>query len=133
MKPILIAVIIAAVLLLVVSPSVAAACMDRTADNCDSNPFQEGAAIPLCCCLTAGWLSCNCSLSNSSDNEVLLPNRSTLEENVYMALPQTSVTTETSPNPKKPLQREPSQELPSCLYTEYHCRNCLDSEEPPQV
>ncbi len=131
-KSIWIAVIIAAVLLLVVSPSVAAACMDRTADNFDSDPCQKEAAVPLCC-LTADCPLSHCILTNAVDNEVLLPNRSTPKENVYLAWSATSVTTETSLNPQKPLQWEPAKELPSYLYTEYHCRNCLDSEEPPQV
>ncbi len=131
MKSILI-VVITAVLILVAAPSVAAACMDRTADNFDSAPWQKEAAVPLCC-LTADCPLSHCILTNAVDNEVLLPNRSTPKENVYLDWSATSVTMETSLNPKKPLQREPAQELPSYLYTDYHCRNYLDSEEPPQV
>ena len=131
-KSIWISVIIAVVLLLVAAPTIAAASMNRTADNCDSDPYHEKASIPLCC-LTANCPLTHCSLSNAADNKVLIPNRSTPKENVYLAWFATSVTMETSLNPKKPLQREPAQELPSYLYTEYHCRNCLDSEEPPQV
>ncbi len=131
LKSILI-VVITAVLILVAAPSVAAACMDRTADNFDSAPWQKEAAVPLCC-LTADCPLSHCTLTNAVDKEILLPNRSAPKENVYMALSQTSVTTETFLNPQKPLQWEPAKELPSYLYTEYHCRNCLDSEEPPQV
>ena len=131
-KSIWIAVIIAVVLMLVTSPSTADACMDRTADNFDSDPFQKESTVPLCC-LTADYPLSHCILTNAVDNEVLLPNRSTAKENVYIALSKTNVSTEASPNPKKPLQRERSQEVPSHTCTEYHCRNCLDSEEPHQV
>ncbi len=131
MKSIWIAVIVA-VLILVAAPTVAAASMAMTADNCDSDPCQKEAAVQPCC-LTADYPLSHCILTNAVDNEVLLPNHSTPKENVYLAWSATSVTTETSLNPKKPLQREPAQELSSYFYSEYHCRNCLDSEEPPQV
>jgi len=131
-KSIWIAVIIAVVLMLVTSPSTAAACMEMTADNFDSDAYQKEAAVPPCC-LTADCPLSHHILTNVVDNEVILPNRSTPKENVYLVWSATSVTTETSLDPQKPLQREPAQELPSYLYSEYHCRNCLDSEEPPQV
>jgi hypothetical protein len=131
-KSIWIAVIIAVVLTLVTSPSTAAACMEMTADNCDSDPYQKEAAVPPCC-LTADCPVSHHILANVVDNEVILPNRSIPEENIYPICFATSVTTETSLDPQKSLQREPSQELPSYLYSEYHCRNCLDSEELPQV
>ena len=131
-RSIWIAVIIAVVLMLVPSPSTTAACMEMTANNFDSDPCQKEAAVPPCC-LTADYPLSHCILTNAVDNEVLLPHRSTPKENVYPVWSATSVTTETSLNPKKPLQRVPAQELPSYLYTEYHCRNCLDSEEAPQV
>ena len=131
-KSIWIAVIIAVVLTLVTSPSTAAACMEMTADNFDSDPCQKESAVPLCC-LTTDCLLRHHILTNGVDNEVLLPNRSTPKENVYPVCSATSVVTETSLDPQKPLQRDPTQELPTYLYTEYHCRNCLDSEEPPQA
>ncbi len=124
--------IVAVVLLLIASPGVAASSMDRTVDNLDSGPCQEGAAIPLCC-LTADCPLSPCILTKAVNNECLLPNHSTPKENVYWAWFPTSVTTETSLNPKKLLQREPAQELPSYFYTESHCRDCLNSEEPHQV
>ncbi len=127
-----IAVIIAVVLIFVTSPSTAAACMEMTADNFDFDPCQKEAAVPSCC-LTAECSLSHHILTNGVDNEVLLPNRSTPKENAYLVWSATSVTTETSLDPQKPLQRDPTQELPSHLYSEYHCRNCLDSEEPPQV
>jgi hypothetical protein len=127
-----IAVIIAVVLMLVTSPSTATACTEMIADNFNSDTYQKEAALPPCC-LTVDCLLSHHSLTNVVDNEVILPNHFTPEENVYLVRFATSVTTETSLNPKKPSQREPSQELPSYLYTEYHCRNCLDSEEPLQV
>ena len=131
MKLILIAVI-TAVLILVAAPTIAAASMDMTADSCNSSPYHEKASIPTCC-LTADCLLYNCSLSNAADNKVLLTSRFIPNKNVYIALSKTSVSNETSPNPKKPLQRELSWELPSHPYTEYHCRNCLDSEDPHQI
>ncbi len=131
MKSILIAVI-TAVLILVAAPTIAAASIDRTTDRCDSGPYHEKASIPSCC-LTADYLLSHCCLSNAGDNKVLFISRFIPNKNVYIALSKTSVSTEASPNPKKPLQRESFQELPSHLHTEYHCRNCLDSEEPHQV
>ncbi len=125
-------VIIAVVLLLIASPGVAAASMEMTDENCDSNPCQEGTAMPLCC-LTADCPLYHCILASTVAGEVLLPNRSTPKEHVYLAWSPTSATTETSLNPKKPFPRGPTQELPSRLRNESHCRNCLNSEEPPLV
>ncbi len=131
-KSIWIAVIIAIVLLLVASPGVAASSVDRTVDNLDSDSCQEGAAVPLCCLMADCPLS-HCILTKAVNNECLLPNRSTPKENVDLVWSPTSVTAETSINPKKPFQLDPIQELPSDLFTAYHCRNCLSSEEPSQV
>ncbi len=130
-KLILIAVI-TAVLILVAAPAIAAASINRTTDSCDSGPYHEKAAIPICC-LMADCPLCHCTLSSATDNKVLLISRFIPNKDVYIALPKTSVSTEASPDPKTPLQRERSQEVPSHTRTEYHCRNCLDSEEPPQV
>ena len=132
MKSIWIAVIIAAVLLLVAAPGIAAASMEKAADNCDPNPCQEGAVIPPCC-LAANCLLSHCILSSAVASEVLPPSRLTQNEDVYPAWSPASLTPETSLNPQKPFQRDPTQELPSHLCTEYHCRNCLNSEEPHQV
>ena len=125
-------IVITAVLILVAAPTIAVASIDMTADNCDSCLFNEEPSIPTCC-LTVDCLLSNCSLSNAADNEVLLTSRFIPNKNVYIALYRKSVFTKTSLDPPKPLQREFSQESPSYIYTEYHCRNCLDSEEPPQV
>ncbi len=124
--------IVAAVLLLIASPGVAASSMDRTDDNLDSDPCQKEAAVPLCCLMADCPLS-PCILTNAVNNECRLPNRSTSKENVYLAWSPISVTAETSLNPKKPFQRGPTQGLPSVLFTAYHCRNCLSSEEPSAV
>jgi len=123
--------VITAVFILVAAPTITAASMDMTADSCNSSPYHEKASIPTCC-LTADCLLCSCSLSNAADNKVLLASRFIPKKNVYLAWSKTSVSTETSPNPKKPLQRDPTQELPSLFDTEYHCRNCLDSEDSHQ-
>ncbi len=131
-KSIWIAVIIAVVLMLVTSPSIVAACTDMAANNFDSDVWQKKVAVPPCC-LTADYPLSHHILTKVVDNEVILPNRSTPKENVYLVRSATSVTTETSLDPQEPLQRDPTQELPSYLYSEYHCRNCLDSEEPPHV
>ena len=131
-KSIWIAVIIAVVLMLITSPSTATACKDMTANNFDSDACQTEAAGPPCC-LTTDCLLSHHILTNIVDNEAILPNRYPAKENVYLVWSTISMTTETSPNPKKPPQREPSQELLSHTCTEYHCRNALASEEPPQV
>ena len=131
MKSILIAVI-TAVLILVAAPTVAAASMEMTPNSCDTNPLHTNSSIPTCC-LTADCLLSGCSLSNTIDDKVLLTSRPIPNKNFYIALYRTSVSTKTSLDPQNPLQRDPTQELPTYLYTEYHCRNCLDSEEPHQV
>jgi len=131
MKSILIAVI-TAVLILVTAPTISAASMDMTAANCGSSPYHENTSIPPCC-LTANALFSHCSLSCATDNEALLTSRFIPNKNVYIALSKTSVSPDTSPNLKKPLQPELSPELHSHPCNEYHCRNCLDSEEPHQV
>ena len=124
---------VTAILLLTASPSFAAASVEMTEENCGCNPCQEETAVPLCCCLTSGSLLPHCILPSAVADEVLLPSRLTPNENVYLVWSPTSVTIETSFNPKKPFQWESAQELPSYFYTEYYCRNCLDSEEPHQV
>jgi len=131
MKSILIAVI-TAVLILVAAPTVDAVSMEMTPNSCDTNPLHTNSSIPTCC-LTANCLLSDCSLSNTTDDKVLLTSRPIPNKNFYIALYRTSVSTKTSLAPQKPLQRDPTQELPTYLYTEYHCRNCLDSEEPLQV
>ncbi len=131
-KSIWIVVIIAVVLLLIASPGVAVSSMDRTAHNLGSDPCQKEAAVPLCCLMADCPLS-PCILNNAVNNECRLPNRSTSKENVYLPWSPTSVTAETSFNPKKPFQRGPTQELPLRLCNESHCRDCLNSEEPPLV
>ena len=132
MKSIWIAVITAVVLILVTSPNSVTACTEMTADNFNSDACQKETAVPPCC-LTSDCLLSNHLLTNTVDNEVILPNRSTPEENGYLVWSTTSVTTEPSLDPQKLFQGEPSQELPSRPCTEYHCRNSLDSEEPHQV
>ena len=131
-KSIWIAVVTAVVLMLVTSPSTAAACTEMTADNFDSEVYQKEATVSPCC-LTAECRLSHHVIANVVDSDVVLPERSTSKENIYIVWSATSVTTETSLGPQGPLQREPAQELPPCLHSEYHCRDCLDSEEPPQV
>ena len=131
MKLILIAVI-TAVLIMVVAPMVAAASMEMTPNSCDTNPLHTNSSIPTCC-LTADCLLSDCSLSKTTDDKVLLTTRPIPNKNFCIALYRTSVSTKTSLDPQKPLQQEFSQELPSHPCTEYHCRNCIDSEEPHQV
>ena len=131
MKSILI-VVIATVLILVAAPTVATASMEMMPNSCDTNPLQKNFPI-LTCCLTTDCLLSDCSLSNTTADKVLLTSRSIPNKNFYIALYRTSVSTKTSLDPQNPLQRDPTQELPTYLYTEYHCRNCLDSEEPHQV
>ncbi len=124
--------IVAAILLLVASPGIAAASMEMTDENCDSNPCQKGAAIPLYC-MTSDCPLTNCFWESTVTGAVLCPRHLTQNEDTYLAWSPTSLTPETSLNPKKPLQRTPTQELASPLYTKYYCRNCLGSEEPPLV
>ena len=131
-KPTWIAVIVATILLLITSPSIAAASMEMTTENCDYSSHQGGATIPQCCLMSDYPLS-HCILTNTADIKVLHTNRFIPNKIVYLAWSKTDVTTETSLNPKKPLQWTPAKELPSYCYSEYHCRNCLNSEEPPQV
>ena len=130
MKPTLVAVIIV-ILVLVATPTIAAASMD-VVDNCDSSPCRDETAVPLCC-LTANCPLSNCIITIPVTNEVPIISRSTLNEDVYVAGSQTSVTTDISPPTTKPFQRAPAQDLPSRPCTEYHCRNCLNSEDPFRV
>ena len=125
-------VVITAVLILIATPVVATASMEMTTNGCDTNPLHTKPSIPTCC-LTADCPLTQCSLSNAVDNKVLLPSRFIPNKNVHITLHKTSVITDTSFDPQKLLQRDPTQELSSHLFSEYHCRNCLDSEEPPQV
>lgn len=131
-KSIWIVVIIAAILSFVGSPALSAASMEMTDENCGCSAGQEETAIPLCCCLTSDCPLSLCISPKAVACEVLLPNRFTGNEDVSLAWSAPGVTPETSLNPKKPFQRDPTQGSPSRLYTEYHCRDCLNSEESPQ-
>ena len=128
MKSILV-VVVAAILILIAAPHIAATPMKMTLDSHDFNSCQNNAAVPKCC-LTADCALSNCNLPNTDDNEVPLHYRSTSKETISPVWSATSATTETSLNPKKPPPREPAQELPSRLCAEYHCRNTLNSEDP---
>ena len=124
--------VITAALILVAAPTIASASIDGTTDSCDSNPLYTKCSIPTCC-LTADCLLTDCVLSNTTDDKVLYTCRFLPNKNVYIALHKMSVSTETSPNPKKPLQWELFQKLLPHPSTGYHCRNCLDTEEPYRV
>ncbi len=127
-----IAFIVAVILLVITSPSIASTPMESTNGDCDYNSYQGGITIPQCCLMSDSPLS-HCIFTNTADTTVLHTSRFIPNKIVYLAWSKTDVITETSLNPKKPLQWAPAQELPSYNYTEYHCRNCLNSEEPPQV
>ena len=124
--------VITAVLLLVAAPTVAVASMEMASDSCGTNPLHTKSSIPACC-LTGECPFNNCSLSNATDNKVLLPSRLIPNKNTHIVLSRTTVSNEISYNPKVPLQSEPAQELPSYLHSVFRCRNSLDSEEPLQV
>ena len=125
-------VVITAVLIIAAAPTIAAASVGGTTDSCDSSPHHEKASMPLCCLIGDCPLT-HCILSSAVDNNVLLPGRFIPNKNVHIALSKTSVPSETSLNPQKPFPQAPVQELPLYLYTEYRCRNCLNSEDPYQI
>jgi hypothetical protein len=131
-RSIWIAVIVAITLLLSTSSSIAAASMEITTENCDYNSHQGGATLPLCCLTSDSPLS-HCILTNTVDIRALHAYRLIPTKIIYLAWSKTDVTTGTSLNPKKLLQWIPTQELLPYCYTEYHCRNCLNSEILPQI
>ncbi len=131
-KSIWIVIIITVTILSVASPHIAAASMDSAVDNCDSGPYHEKSFVPMFC-LTGDCLLDNCCLSNAADNIILPPGRFFPINNVYIAVSNTGASTVTPHNSQRPLQRYPTQELSTYLCTEYHCRNCLDSEEPHNI
>ncbi len=126
-------VILIGIVLFVGSLPVFAGSVEGTTDDYYSEPCQKKPAIPQNC-LTPDCPLCHCNLANAVTNEILLLGRFTPKEDVYPNWSPTSVTPEISPSQPQPLQRDPTQEpLPPRLGTEYHCRNGLHSEEPPQV
>ncbi|MFC1865555.1 hypothetical protein ACFLYB_02430 [Chloroflexota bacterium] len=127
-RPTWVAVIVAVILLVVTSPGIAAEPAEMNAADCD----LSGATIPQCCLMSDGPLS-HCILIGSDDITVLRTSYSSPHKIVYLACSRTNAAAETSLNPKKPLQRAPARELPSHCYAEHHCRNSLNSEEPPQA
>lgn len=114
---------LAAILVLVALPTLAAAPMDYTETH-DMGTCQQRAAIPLHCS--------HCILTNTNEvaKQVLPPNRLTTSENVDLSLSPTNLSTESSPNKGMPVQGDTIQASPPSPLVEYHCRN-LDSEEPP--
>ncbi len=122
-----------AILLLVASPSMAAASMERmTEENCDFNPCQGNTAMPLCCQASDCPLS-YCISPNTSTHEVLLCSRFTANEEVCLSWSPISLAPEPPSNQPMHRQRDSILASPSDLFTAYHCRNCLSSEEPSAV
>lgn len=115
---------VAAFLLLVASPTLAAAFTNCTRAP-ETSPCPQGAAIPL--------HSSHCALTNTEEvpKQVISPNRLTKSENVDLYLSPTNLPTESSPNQERPFQGDTVQASPPSPLIEYHCRNSPDSEEPP--
>ena len=118
LKPSLISVI-TAVLMLVVSPAVTVTSMEMPSTGCGTNPLHTNSSIPTCC-LTGECSFINCSLSNATDNKVLIHSRFIPNKNIPIVSSRTTVSNEISYNPKVPLQSEPAQELPSYLNISYN-------------
>jgi len=133
---ILIAVFIAMLTFLLTVVSVSAdTSNDEMADscncncNCDCNTLYFQSSMPVCCSMSDGSFP-DCSLSNVPDNEAMLPSRTTLDLVVYNYQYVQSVSTEIDNDPDQLLEQKSSQLLPPHLYSEYHCRNSLNSEDP---
>jgi len=97
--------------------------------HCDYNTLYIQSSTPVCCSMSDGSFP-DCSLSNVPDNEAMLPSRTTLGLVVYNCQYVQSVSTEIDNAPNQLLEQKSSQLLPPHLYSEYHCRNSLNSEDP---
>jgi len=97
--------------------------------ECDCNTIFSQSSMPVCCSISDGSFP-DCSLSNVPDNEAMLPSRTTLDLVVYNCQYVQSVSTEIDNGPNQLLEQKSSQLLPPHLYSEYHCRNSLNSEDP---
>jgi hypothetical protein len=128
----LIAIVVSIIILFISSTSVAAASIETTTENCGYDSYQREATIPLSCLTFDDSLS-HCILTNPVKIEAQHASRHIPTKIIYLAWLKTEVTTETLLNPKNLLRWIPAQELPPHYYPEYHCRNCLNSEKPPQI
>lgn len=103
------------------------------ASNCncdhDCNTKDIQSSIPACCSISNGAFS-DCVLSEVPDNEAILPNSVTLSLDVHNNQCVQSVSTEVTDSSKQLLEQESPQLSPTRFYSEYHCRNSLNSEEP---
>ncbi len=127
-----VAVIVTIIILLVTSTSMLAASTEMTTENCNYKSHQGETSLPQCCLMSDNPLS-HCMLTNTTNIKILHTSRMIQAKIVYLAWSKTDVTTETSPDLKKPIQWASTKEIPQYCYAEHHCRNCLNSEEPPQA
>jgi len=126
-------VIIVAVLLLFAAPTISAACMDCmccSVETGNSSQCQETDLNSQCCCVVEDCLIADCSVYNPDDDKVLPTSLFTPNRNTCVTLPQMSVSFENLSHTTKQPGEHYFPEFPSYLYTQYHCRNSLNSEEP---
>jgi len=120
--------IIIAILTMSVVPVMASTAVDKMADHCDSNPSHGNTSTPICC-LMADCPIFHCILSSSVDDRAMLITRPVLNNNIPIAS-NTGISSESHLCYEGPSSSDLLREFPCPLVTEYHCRNCLDSEEP---
>lgn len=120
-----------ATLFLVLAPVSVVAAPLTTTESCDSTPCQDAAANSLCCLISCSLSQC--SLTGALGDEVLFPGSVTNVQRLYVAVNTKGLTSQCSIDKPKTFQSVFLQESLFDITIEYHCRNCLISEEPPQL
>lgn len=116
---------------LMVMPVSADTPMDAMDDNCncDCNTMPMQSSMPECCSISYGSFP-DCGLPDVPDDEAMLPGRSTLNWDIHNGQYTLSISTEIDNGSKQLPEQEFPQLSSSCICSEFHCRNSLDSEDP---
>lgn len=115
--------ILICIILIVCSLPVFTGTVEGKTNDYHSNPYQENHEIPL----TSHHLLFSCTA-----NITLPPNPFTVNTVIFLAWSHRSQIIEPSFNEMVTYLQNQAQESPP-LVNEYHCRNCLNSDEPTLV
>ena len=97
--------------------------------DCDCNTMNIQSSIPACCSMADSSFP-DCSLPHVCDDDAILPSFSTFDWNIQNGQLVRSVPVGSINGSEQFGEQEHPQFSPPCFFSEYHCRNSLNSEDP---
>lgn len=97
--------------------------------DCDCSTMNMQSSLPACCSMPDCSLL-DCSLPYVPDDGSILPNCSSLNWNIQDGQLVLSVPIGSNNSSEQFGEQELPQFSPPCLFSDYHCRNSLSSEDP---